>query len=127
MKENAQTSSPPKQQHITALNNKPGPARSVPQIRRKLMDGREIILWGKPEMEAVFIRKGIKVRLADPGAPLPNGRYHLEDGSELVVAKGKVKRFDRKYVSLREIVIAAILGLALVFLLYYYYVVTGSS
>ena len=78
-------------------------------------------------MEAVFIRKGIKVRLADSGAPLPNGRYHLEDGSELVVAKGKVKRFDRKYVSLKEIVIAAILGLALVFLLYYYYGVNAGS
>ena len=126
MQENAQTGFPPKPQLGAVLKNEPGSARSVPQIRRKLMDGREIILWGKPEMEAVFIRKGIKVRLADSGAPLPNGRYHLEDGSELVVAKGKVKRFDRKYVSLKEIIIAAILGLVLLFLLYNYYVVNSS-
>lgn len=117
MKEKLQSAFPP-QKRSNQRGDEPGPAKPVPQIGRKLMDGRGIVFWGEPDMEAVFIRKGTKVTLSDSGAPLPDGAFQLDDGSEMLVQQGAVLRFERRYFSVRELVIAALLGLAFVFLLF---------
>lgn len=89
----------------------------VPRTSEKLSDGREIIFWGEPDMPVVLIRKGTKATLGSSGKPLADGAYRLEDGSALSVRGGEVEYFDRKYIGLKEIVVAAIIGLAFVFLL----------
>ena len=117
MKHNIQSGFPPARRS-NQQGGEPGPANPLPQLSRKLMDGRGIVFWGEPEMDAVFIRRGTKVTMVDSGDSLPDGNYQLDDGSELQVQKGVVLRFDRRYFSIRELVIAALIGLAFVFLLF---------
>ena len=117
MKENLRPFTPPIHSG-KPLDDRPGPALPVvPTTHRRLADGRLITFWGSPEMEAAFIRKHTRVTLEKDNAPLPDGEYQLQDGSYLEIEKGRVATFEQRYVSLPDVIVAALVGLFFVFLL----------
>ncbi|MCB9266517.1 MAG: hypothetical protein H6558_15945 [Lewinellaceae bacterium] len=81
-----------------------------PQIHRYLPDGQKIVFWGKPGTQGVLIGKGTRVTLGDSNMLLGDGKYNLQDGSNLHMSGGVVEHFEPKYVSLTDIIVGVIIG-----------------